>query len=527
MKKEHKLLKLRHMASCALIALAGLSACSSVEEDSVSSAGKQMQFTTGITVMKSVGSQLPAGSQIGIFISEDAAKPSMSYDQNLLYTADGSGKLTGNVQVFPLNGNKVKISAYYPYKNTADNEGIFTVAGDQTNNDSIYASDLLYHDEITTNSNPITLTFKHKLSQILYELVPGSGNPDLTNAKVSILNANTSIGFNRTTGALGETSQKKEIALSTKGGIIVPQTIAAGTQFIKITLKSGEELIYTPEEAIAIESNKSYTFKLNLNLNFSEATSIETKVVEWGEGGTIIGDAEGNTVNKLLPVKYMDWYTVQNAPISNDTAKVIFVYDNLKRVSSLEYTRQKFNNELIIEDIQTNITLTYDSQSKLIGSNVANKYVTHDPSHDPVDIITRKNVTYTYDYSVAGQIKIGKTEEGSSPDSYIIYIDNEGRLLSSLYSYDINGNKINAGEEYDNKKNPLLNVNLPRWYAQDSYILSGLATGGKNNMIKRGQDEIYDTTNYNTEGYMTAQFYFPQNSGTRFYRTIEYKRWNE
>ena len=547
MRKIYNLLKLRHLVCCAMLAVVGLSACSNVEEDNVPSAGKQIQFTTGVSLLKSAKSieaQLPTGSQIGIFINEDAAVPTTSYEQNLLYTANADGDLTGAVQYYPANGNKIRVSAYYPYRNTASNEEVFTVAADQTTNEGIYASDLLHSDEIVTNSNPISLSFKHKLSQISYELVAGSGNPNLTDAKVSIINANTGIKYNRISGDLGEISQKQEVALGTKGGIIVPQTISRGTQFMKITLKSGQELFYTPTDDITLESNKKYTFRLNVNLN--EATSIETKVLEWVDGGVITGNVEEPGTDKLLPAEifFHRAYT---------ESKYVFAYDDLNRIKTLEiYDPKPLFEELFDYTIYTFI---YEGNSdEIIGwdsywpifAGVDRSINTHAEIGSSVgmrvvdEAITRRTgTTYakrTYTIDAKGR--------NINIDRPTVYDDNDNLMqVTTEWSEDGDQRKSIQTYEYDNKNAPLKNVNMPAWMIE---YFSGYKNGaGLNNatkytmksykngepVLQEGATEPYSESyelTYNQKNYLTSSKLTIQLSdGTvKVYNTtISYLNW--
>lgn len=524
MKKKHKLLNQRHLVGCLWLALVGLSACSSVEESNIPLAGKQIQFTTNVSLLKSVpsiGNQLPAGSQIGIFINEDAATPGTSYEQNLLYISNGNGNLAGEAQYYPANGNKIKISAYYPYKDMTDDEYLFSVQADQTTDENIYASDLLYSGEMVTNSNPVSISFKHKLSQISYELVAGTGNPDLTNAKVSILNANTGIKFNRITGDLGETSEKREVVLGTQGGIIVPQTIANGTQFIKITLQSGKEVIYSPTDAVIIESGKKYTFKLSVNLNV--ATSIGTEVSEWGEGGSISGNAEEPGTDKLLPAEifYDRAYT---------SSRYVFSYDDLNRVKTLEiydpkplfedkadYSIYTFNYEGESDEI-----IGWDSYWPIIYPGNDRSIRTHAEIGSSVgmrviheEITRRTGTTYsTRTYTIDGKGR------NISIDKKTVYDSNENLTeLTTEWSEEGAQRKSVQSYEYDNKNAPLKNVNMPAWLIE---YFSGFINGaGLNNatkytmksyrngelVLQEGATEPYSESyelTYNDKNYLTS-----------------------
>lgn len=268
-------------------------ACSNDDGGQSLSESKEIRFSSELSLLKSTyqGTQIAEGQKVGIFIAEDAVTPTVTYTQNLSYTGDGQGSLSGTTQYFPTNGNSLKISAYHPYNGGTEDTYPFSVATDQTDASSIYASDLLYCPTFVQapTDGQITLTFKHLLSQVNVSLTAGNGNPDLTDVQINIVNSATAIEFNRTDGSLGAVSVIQDVKLGDDAGAIVPQTINAGTKFIKIALKSGKELFYTLSEDLTLESSKKYTF--NLVVNLTDVASIGTGVDEWNPGETIEGGA--------------------------------------------------------------------------------------------------------------------------------------------------------------------------------------------------------------------------------------------
>jgi hypothetical protein len=168
---------------CAILLFAS---CCNDDNNPLSPENNEIRFSSELSLLKSTyqGLQIANGQKVGVFIAEDAESPTTTYTQNLLYTGDGQGNLSGAAQYFPENGNSIKISAYHPYNaGTADTYS-FSVASDQTTVSSVYASDLLYCPVFTQTptTGQIVLTFKHLLCQINVSLTAGNGNPDLTNA---------------------------------------------------------------------------------------------------------------------------------------------------------------------------------------------------------------------------------------------------------------------------------------------------------------------------------------------------------
>jgi len=510
-----------------LTTVAFFASCSS--DDGMSSGNNEIRFTSGVSLQKSSynANQVAEGQKVGVFITEDATTPAVSYEQNLSYTADGDGNLSGPIQYFPSTGNGIKISAYHPYSGGSANSYLFTVQSDQSTLANVYQSDLLYCPQFSQapTSSQIELNFDHKLALVTYTLAAGTGNPDLTDARISIVNASTAIEFDRISGQLGAVSQKQEILMSSAGAVVVPQEIAANTKLIKIVLKSGKELFYTQAQALTLEGGHIYTF--NLKVNLSEATGMGTTVEEWKPGKVIAGDME-EEVEKLLPIEIEDYYmggTGHN--------KYIFTYDNENKVTALQllvYDTTKPENP---ESYLTKIS--YDAQGRIVKEEETISIIGI-PAYQP------KELKFEYAYTVANQIEITKTEYEYSParvTSSIIYVnDQTTRLTKEIIkvleneeivekeyacSYDENGNyQYGKNEKYDTKKNPLTYSNLPKWYLHHNYGEKGFT--GLNNLIEY-DNKIYETE-YNISGYPTKISYKDNISGggeRTTYITFKYK----
>lgn len=139
--------------------------------------------------------------------------------------------------------------AYHPYTDNTTDEYLFTVNTNQTTNINVYNSDLLYCTEFAQvdTQSLVKIKLDQKLSHVLSDLTSGDNTPDLTDAKVTLLNVKTSVIFNRKTGAVSNPTNQKDVKLNKggSGGIIIPQKIAVGTKFAKICLKDGKEMFYT------------------------------------------------------------------------------------------------------------------------------------------------------------------------------------------------------------------------------------------------------------------------------------------
>ena len=166
-----------------------------------------------------------------------------------------------------------------------------------------------------TASNPVkrikddvNITFKHLLSKVTVTLISNVGNPDLTGAKVELLNVQPGTTFTPSTGTITKaTGEKKTITVMDKGtnlsgsAVVVPQTlnqeVDGKRRFIKVTLKTGGEL-YSGEltdsngyatGAIEMTAGNEYKYEIKVNLTSLDITS---SITEWVTGKPVKGFAE-------------------------------------------------------------------------------------------------------------------------------------------------------------------------------------------------------------------------------------------
>ncbi len=477
MKTEQILLKLRYLIAIILLPFAFI-ACSNVDEYATTN-DLPIHLGTGEVIRTkaaSIGTQLPEGEKIGVYFSEDVTgTPSVTYESNLLYTSDGNGGLSGKMQYFPTN-NGIKISAYHPYNEDLADEYTFTVLPDQTTDASVYASDLLYCPEFTQarTTEMIKLTFGHKLSQFVYELSSGAGEPDLTDAEVTLLGVNTSVTFNRTTGVIGDASNPQDVTLNGdgNGGIVVPQTIPAGTRLVKIALKDGSEMFYTSESAITLEPNKS--FKLKLRVNKNETVGIGTEVGEWGYGGEDTGDANEENPRKLLPVEI-----VYRDSIDGGSMLFEFEYDTSNRMVAYSVSPKDDYEEFIHTRKQT---FEYDGDKLIkwtsLSERPVHKDITNFTYKDDKTILMSTVREYVDDPAISntiisdsnvinnrGQLVYSKNTRDDTTDviETNVSFDSQNRISNvSMKSFSATGGF--RYDEYDNKNGIFKEVNLPEWF---------------------------------------------------------------
>lgn len=304
-----------------------LGACSN-DENLDTDAPVELRLTSGLEVLTrtthDLDTQLKNGEQVHVWV-DDAISDKELYADNTL-TAGDNGTLTdGDLMYFPETGNGVDIYAIHgnfpqdaDFTNFWGTEQTHSVEQNQKSSDGGYAqSDLVYakSTNVSRSGNPTTvnLTFTHLLSKVEVVLVRGAGYPNIN--KVEILNTQLGSKFTpdkteeniavTVSGTEGENPIEIDKDLTSKGNatgtdeskkklneaIIVPQTLASGTAFIRITATNeGGELIYRLPEETTFAPATRYRYTITANLTGLEVTATITPWTQ--ETGEDNGTAE-------------------------------------------------------------------------------------------------------------------------------------------------------------------------------------------------------------------------------------------
>ncbi len=286
--------------SLSFLAVAALLTMASCSDDEVTGGGSRhlLRLSTAniISETRATGTdselqltQFASGSKVAIFLVEDVSGTATAsgdnvttYTQPLEYTANGSGGLTpGAAQYWPTSGNGLHIYGVYPYSAVstttttyASTDITFTVQHDQSKDADYNASDLMTgtpssNNPVKRTSSAVEVKFTHLLSKININLSKGAGfnEGDLNSAEVYITNTLPTTTFNvqnTTLGTASGTAADITVCTGTTGSaIIVPQTIASGTAFIKVVVGGGE-YIYNLASATTFEGKTQYTYNITV-----------------------------------------------------------------------------------------------------------------------------------------------------------------------------------------------------------------------------------------------------------------------
>lgn len=238
--------------------------------------------------------QIANGVQVGVFATAG------DIDNHVL-TANGDGTFTGVAMTVPTSTLLIDVYAYAPYQSgwTPDAANTFSVQTDQSSDEGYLASDLLWGSKtgVSVATTAANITFVHKLSKVKVVIAKKSGaNLTLTGATVSIVNTKVSSTLMPSDGTLGEASGDAQDILmatlnsestATIGAVVVPQTIAENSSFLKIILNNNKTFFVKLNTSVTFQSGKSYV--LGVELGTTDSNTITVSVMEGSEISGLLG----------------------------------------------------------------------------------------------------------------------------------------------------------------------------------------------------------------------------------------------
>lgn len=208
--------------------------------------------------------------------------------------------IQGEQLLWKSNDATVTYYAYLPYTGTVSDATnyAFTVKTDQSTEDNVKASDLLWTGQQTAiPGTALDITFKHALSKLNVTLKKGSELEDgqnLTFTSVKLSNCATATTVNLTDGTTDTATKSQTITLyaATENEqyecILVPQTFNQ-TLKVEITDNNGKVYTFTSNKDLTFASGKQYT--LNLTVGRDKVTTGTISAKSWGEeqqGGDLV-----------------------------------------------------------------------------------------------------------------------------------------------------------------------------------------------------------------------------------------------
>ena len=308
-----------YLTALAAVSATMMTSCINDEnENSVTNSGEVINLTASMATETTRAKQDATENQDeqfesgqSIFVEAYKTGTTTSYTNSTgNYTTGSSGAMEGSILYPYTDGvvSNVDVRAYYPTTNNSNNVTSsltsFTVSTDQTDKAKYQANDLMYASATNlAKGSTHNLTFYHALTKIIVNLVADGTIDDASLTKVTAVKINSTkptitIANGVTTdNTASGTAADIDITGSDKAnyaGIIVPQTVAAGSDFITVTY-NGQTLVYkiptTPDTGKNFEKGTKYTYTLTLKASSISLKSL--KIENWGTG-------EGDTKDMIL-----------------------------------------------------------------------------------------------------------------------------------------------------------------------------------------------------------------------------------
>lgn len=237
-----------------------------------------IKLSTDIST-KATDSQYENGDMIGVYVVNNvdgeagALANSGNHLDNTKFTFNGTEWKADKEVYWEDQTTPADFYCYYPYTaSVSDVTALtFSVKENQSSIADYKASDLLYGKTTGAqpSEEPVKITTKHALSNIIVYVTPGKGYTEETLAAeditVTVTGVKTTAKLNLATGAVSADGNLKDIVPYKENSywraLVVPQDII-GTEIIKVTVGSD---VYTLNQTVTFEPNKQHKCTLKIN----------------------------------------------------------------------------------------------------------------------------------------------------------------------------------------------------------------------------------------------------------------------
>lgn len=237
----------------------------------------------------------------GLYLTTEGTNSDERYNcTNREVRYESGWTIQGEQLLWKSNDAIVTYYAYLPYTGIVsdDTKYAFTVQADQSTEDKVKASDLLWTEgeQAVRAGTALDINFKHALSKLNVTLTKGSElDEGVTFKSVTLSNCATTTTVNLFEGMFGNTTNSGQtitLYAATPNKqyecILVPQTFAQSLK-VEITGNNGKVYTFTSNRDLTFASGEQYT--LNLTVGRDKVTTGTISADPWGEeqqGGDLV-----------------------------------------------------------------------------------------------------------------------------------------------------------------------------------------------------------------------------------------------
>ena len=236
----------------------------------------------------------------GLYLTTEGTNSDERYNcTNREVKYDNGWTIQGGQLLWKSNDAKVTYNAYMPRTHVYNEDSYtFTVQTDQSNENNVKASDLLWTGgrQDATAGKALDINFKHALSKLNVTLTKGSElDEGVTFKSVKLSNCATEIVVNLLEGTIVKTTNSGQtitLYATTENKqyecILVPQTFAQSLK-VEITDNNGKVYTFTSNKDLTFASGEEYT--LNLTVGRDKVTTGTISAESWDneqQGGDLV-----------------------------------------------------------------------------------------------------------------------------------------------------------------------------------------------------------------------------------------------
>lgn len=278
--------------------------------------------------------RLDGGESVGLWItsSDDCSLNQADVASNRKFYQSAAG-LVSEPRTYWEEYRQLSLYAYYPYDSLAVQSPeayLFSVKPDQRSEENVKASALMWTKQTVTQNavqdEAIRLDFRHLMTALKMNVRGTSSQGSFVGSTVRIEGLSSVATVNLKTGAVtaaDETTDILSASLEAAAGyeasamaVLVPQTIAKGTPFIKVITAGNVENECELAENLVLESGTVVT--LDIEIKETECLVTVRDISPWdADDSPLIGEA----IEALPSYKVLDFYSrfgVQGIVVSLD-----------------------------------------------------------------------------------------------------------------------------------------------------------------------------------------------------------------
>lgn len=263
-----------------------------------------------------------ASDAVGLYLlQQPQTLDATRWADNVRFVFDGAGWQADAPLYYPPTTDPCDFYAYYPYRAdalpTASSALACEVAADQRTTSAWQQSDLLVAEkfDVTPSPDPVPLVFKHRLTEVCIELLPGTGFATVdelaaSQPEVRVKNTCLKGRYDLAAKTVSDLSASADIVpagqwtvsgdrLVGKRAIVLPQTVAGDVPFVEVKAEGRTYAFFFGERHVLASATRQ-TCTLTLKKSATQG-GIAGEVADWENDEALEGDLVETEIDEPDP----------------------------------------------------------------------------------------------------------------------------------------------------------------------------------------------------------------------------------